>query len=255
MITRETGARTVAKADPQKLALDALSRAVADPTPRPLFGTKAKPGVFIGSGQPLKAAAALCEQSGWLEATGEFEGKGKTRKPLYRVTAAGGRHVVEHAESAELLRDMLAVLDYKRERLQGLHEELASLQKLIGQQTEVLGQCLERLAPPDLSRVLNLSPAAHAGNGQERTDGWQSAALAYLTDYRRRNAFGFCPLPELFRQTAESRGMTIGQFHDEIRQLVADRRIRLHPFTQAAYQLQDEQYALISGQEIKYYVE
>ena len=246
----------MAKADPQTLALEALARAVADPVPRPLFGTKAKPGVFIGSGQPLKAAAAVCEQSGWLEATGEFEGKGKTRKPLYRITAAGARHVVEHAEAAELLRDMLAVLDYKRERLQGLHEELAALQKVIGQQTQVLGQCLERLAPPDLSGVLNPTLAtAHTGNGQPQTAGWQSAALTYLSDYRKRNAFGFCPLPELFRQTAEPLGMTIGQFHDDLRQLVADRRIRLHPFTQAAYQLQDEQYALISGQEIKYYVE
>lgn len=246
----------MAKADPQKLALEALSRAVADPTPRPLFGTKARPGVFIGSGAPLKAAAALCEQSGWVEATGEFEGKGKTRKPLYRITPAGARYVVEHAESAELLRDMLAVLDFKRERLQGLHDDLASLQKVIGQQTQVLGQCLERFAPPDLSHILHPAPtAAHAGNGQSHTNGWQQAALTYLADFKRRNAFGFCPLPELFRQTAEARGMTIGQFHDEIRQLLADRRIRLHPFTQAAYQLQDEQYALISGQEIKYYVE
>jgi hypothetical protein len=37
--------------------------------------------------------------------------------------------------------------------------------------------------------------------------------------------------------------------------LVQQRRIRLHAFTGAAYQLQEEQFALVAGQEIKYYAE
>jgi hypothetical protein len=49
--------------------------------------------------------------------------------------------------------------------------------------------------------------------------------------------------------------MSIGQFHDGVRQLAAAGKIALHPFTGAAYQLRDEQYALLAGQEIKYYVE
>ena len=84
---------------------------------------------------------------------------------------------------------------------------------------------------------------------------WRVSALESLADYQRRHPYGHCPLPELFHRVAEPRGMSIGQFHDGLRRLVQESQIRLHPFTGAAYQLQEEQYALVAGQEIKYYAE
>ena len=94
----------------------------------------------------------------------------------------------------------------------------------------------------------NVHPAAPA-------DDWLEEAMKYLEDHQRRNPFGNCPLPELYHRVAEPRGLTIGQFHDGLRRLVERRQVRLHPFTGAAYQLNEEQYALVAGQEIKYYVE
>ena len=79
--------------------------------------------------------------------------------------------------------------------------------------------------------------------------------LVYVQQYRQSNPFGNCPLPVLYRQVAQPAGLTIGQFHDCLRALVANRKIRLHPFTGAAYQLRDEECAMLLGQEIKMYAE
>lgn len=76
--------------------------------------------------------------------------------------------------------------------------------------------------------------------------------LKILKDSRRH---WIVTMPELFRSVAAPRGRSIGQFHDDIRSLADAGAIVLHPWTGPMYQLQDEQYALLKGQEIKYYVE
>src|SRR5438046_2186024 len=79
---RERG-EILPKANIEQLALEALSRALVDPAAKVLFGSKSKPGIFDGAGQAFKQAAQLCLDRGWLEGTGQFEGKGKTRKELF----------------------------------------------------------------------------------------------------------------------------------------------------------------------------
>lgn len=112
-----------------------------------------------------------------------------------------------------------------------------------------------QLKPPDVESLLRkINRSESPGDGTPAPD-WQATALDYLTDYQRRHPYGHCPLPELYHRVAEPRGLSIGQFHDGLRELVRARQIRLHPFTGAAYQLQEEQYAVVSGQEIKYYAE
>src|SRR5437899_12900152 len=96
---RNVERRILAKADPQQLASGALSRALSDPAPRVLLGTKAKPGIF--DSQTAKVAAQLCIDQGWLKATGQFEGKGKSRKELYAITPAGIQSVLENSEPAK----------------------------------------------------------------------------------------------------------------------------------------------------------
>lgn len=80
-----------------------------------------------------------------------------------------------------------------------------------------------------------------------------SRMIDRLRSYRAERPYAHCPLPELYRATAA--GLTIGQFQDGVRELVDAGRVRLHPFTGAMYQLRDEQFAMVAGQEIKYYVE
>ncbi len=61
-----------------------------------------------------------------------------------------------------------------------------------------------------------------------------------------------CPLPDLYR-ALESQP-TVGEFHDALRQLHADGRIYLHPWTGPLYALPDPPFALLVGHEIAYYV-
>ena len=120
----------VAKAAPRQLALAALARALNDPAAKVLHGSKAKPGVFDGSAQAAKEAARYCLDHGWLEATGLFEGKGRSRKELYRITPAGIQEALENAEPVALLKESVALLDKNTALFQGIKtrvEETLSL--------------------------------------------------------------------------------------------------------------------------------
>lgn len=64
------------------------------------------------------------------------------------------------------------------------------------------------------------------------------------------------PLGELYRLvTSAEPDISIGQFHDCLRELLAAGKIRLSPFTQALYQLDDGECCLILGHEIMAYAE
>ena len=59
-----------------------------------------------------------------------------------------------------------------------------------------------------------------------------------------------CPLPELYRKLD---GVSIGQFHDALRQLHDDHQIYLHPWTGPLYALPEPALALLVGHEVAYY--
>jgi hypothetical protein len=235
-----------------------LSRAAVDPGPKVLYGTKAKPGIFTGSGVALRQAAQICQDQGWVEATGQFHGTGKSRKPLYRLTAAGLQEALEHGEETSLLREMLAVLHAEVQVLGEIKAKADQLARAAAERCDVGNRVLDRVRPADVEAFVGRWVAGQSAATPvppASTADWLEPALAYLAEYQRRHPYAHCPLAELYQRVAEHRRVTIGQFHDGVRQLVERRKVRLHPFTGAAYQLRDEQYALVAGQEIKYYVE
>jgi hypothetical protein len=63
-------------------------------------------------------------------------------------------------------------------------------------------------------------------------------------------------LPQVFeRVRARKPDLTLGQFHDGLRRLQDERRIRLSPYTQALATLDDPRNALFLDREVKFYVE
>jgi hypothetical protein len=251
----------LAKATPRHLALDALARALADPAAKVLHGSKKQPGFFIGSAQAVKQAAQLCLDQGWLEATGEYEGKGKTRKPSYRLTPAGARAVLQDSEPVKLLQSAVDSLEQNTGLLEGIRARLEETVVSLGRQKEavhglreLVAKLQDRLRPPDLERLQGIFQGPAQVSGSPAAD-WVGQGLDYVAEYQRRHPYGHCPLPELFHHVAEPAGVSIGQFHDGLRRLVEQGEVRLHAFTGAAYQLQEEQFALVAGQEIKYYAE
>jgi hypothetical protein len=254
----------LAKADPQQLALQALSRALADPAAKVLYGSRKQPGIFASGAKAAKTAAQFCLDHGWLEPTDQFEGKGRSRKELYRLTPAGAQEALENSEPVTLLRGAADSLKQNAEQLETIksrvQETLTSLRRQMDNVSglkELVAKIQDRLLPPDLARLESSLQRAGSGPvppGSSLAD-WLQGTLEYLADYQQRHPYGHCPLPELFHQVGAPAGLSIGQFHDGLRRLVAQGKIRLHAFTGAAYQLQEEQFALVAGQEIKYYAE
>ena len=161
-----------------------------------------------------------------------------------------------------MLSDLLDVADAQRSTLDGIRSELDVNSKRLDAQQTLLQRLQDRVAPPDLSALFSgggstiqgaagASPQPPAQASAE----WLNKSVDFVRQYRQKNPLGSCPLPELFRGAAEPAGISIGQFHDGVRQLVRERRLRLHPWTGPMYQLKDEQYALMLGQEIKFYVD
>jgi hypothetical protein len=81
------------------------------------------------------------------------------------------------------------------------------------------------------------------------------AILARLADWAASaGAAQDCPLPDLYRSlTCRENPPTIGAFHDALRQLHADHRVYLHPWTGPLYALPEPSYALLVGHNVAYY--
>ena len=75
-------------------------------------------------------------------------------------------------------------------------------------------------------------------------------------EQKQRNSFQRLTLPQVFeRLRVRHPDLTLGQFHDGLRRLQDEKRIRLAPFTQALATLDDPRNALFLDREVKYYVE
>ena len=62
-----------------------------------------------------------------------------------------------------------------------------------------------------------------------------------------------CPLPDLYRKLESSGKVSIGLFHDALRQLHDDHQIYLHPWTGPLYALPEPNFALLVGHGVGYY--
>src|SRR5262249_12074506 len=76
-------------------------------------------------------------------------------------------------------------------------------------------------------------PVASAADGTAApADAWKEDTLAFLANWHASGASEDCPLPELFRQARQAEpALSIGRFHDGLRQLHDGEQIYLHPWT------------------------
>src|SRR5205807_1523764 len=110
-----------------------------------------------------KPAAQLCIDRGWLAATAEFEGKGKSRKELYRITPSGIRAALENSEPVKLLTAATGALEQSGKELGALGAKIDALRGALQNHTELVTELRKRLQPPDLDGLLRkLSSATPA---------------------------------------------------------------------------------------------
>ena len=114
--------------------------------------------------------------------------------------------------------------------------------------------------PPRAAEIASASEAWHAGtSGGGRGVGLLDAppatdlAPAVIAHLSARAAATDCPLPDLFRALACNGPLTIGEFHDCLRQMCADGVVSLPAWTGPLYALPEPQYALLIGHGIAYY--
>jgi hypothetical protein len=81
----------------------------------------------------------------------------------------------------------------------------------------------------------------------------QQAILAQLEAWQSAGTLGDCPLAELYERASQATPLSIGQFHDALRELIQQKQVYLHPWTGPLYALPQPKYALLVGHQVAYY--
>jgi hypothetical protein len=250
--------------DLQVTALEALSRMLVDATPRLLFKSASSPGFFSGTSQPVKAAANLCKERGWLEPTGEFVGTGKSKKEKYRLTPTAVHAILEGSEAVQLLRGLNDHMKAQIESLKNLQAQIGLVLNQAGPLGDAVAALQRRLQPPNLDDIRRqLGPAAPVAAPTPPAvapaaplAAWLDRVLTLINQQRERDRFQQLNLPALWQQLRQGQpDLTLGQFHDGLRTLRDQGRIRLVPFTRALATIEDPRNALFLDGEVMYYVD
>ncbi len=224
-----------------QLVLDGLTRAAAEPAGCPLLGGKGLTGLFAATG-PGRLAAQQCKDDGWLR-TLRSETRGKASVEICAITEQGIAQLLAHVSPKQVLEELVRTLEARGQELSQLLQAAQNCQSSLLAIREMVDKVLTQLRQPSLP--------APSRNG---CADWKGAALAFLNDWSTTHPNDDCPLPTLFqcaRQLAPH--LTIGHFHDGLRQLHADGPIHLHPWTGPLHEIPEPALALMIGHAVAYY--
>jgi hypothetical protein len=263
---------------------DALTRAASESTGLPLYASKADPGLFPNTAA-AKSAAQKCLSDN-LVCVVAPDARGKTARDLYGLTEKGWEFLLAAVNPKQVLEDFVRVLEARRgevgelldtarrmaDSLQGLKDAVSRVLPSVSaarlpanpdRQVGGVNRECERtgLTTPDLTVGVrqqvapDLTVEVHSDNALAVLDAPPAldlapAVLAYLAD---RTGATDCPLPELFRAVSSVDALTIGSFHDCLRQLHAAGTLTLTAWPGPLYEMPDPQYALLIGHGIAYY--
>jgi hypothetical protein len=244
---------------------DALSRAAAEPEGCALLATRTEPGLFPATA-PARTAAERCKDEGYLQVV-RTERKGKSAREICVLTDKGRDFLARHANPREVLEDFVRVLESRQAEMQAMAATLDRLRQSCDAMRSTAVELLPRLAEAETPGRNGSYPHGAHMNGSTTllappppsattaTDALIAEVKAKLAEWHA-SAGGSedCPLPELYRRLESAGAVSIGQFHDCLRQLHDDRIIYLHPWTGPLYALPEPAFALLVGHEIGYYV-
>jgi hypothetical protein len=233
------------------MVLSALSRAVADPEGLPLHSGKTVPGLFPTTSNG-KQAAQRCLDEGYLRPLEPSSGK-----PRCVITDKGFSYLVAQVSPRQVLEDFVRVLEFRHAQFDNLLEVVNAARAgfdALKENAERVLQLVARAEKPTSLGTL-FSTFRNDGaetNGKARTV--NDSVLAHLSAWQSSGAAEDCPLPDLFRRcAADVPALSVGRFHDTLRQLQSAEQIYLHPWTGPLYELPEPPFALLVGHEIAYY--
>ena len=217
-----------------RLIFEALTRAAAEPAGVSLHAQKGEPGLFPAT-TLARAAAERAKTDGLIEVI-HTEPKGRT---------------VREANPRQVLEDLVRALEDR----QAAVAELAASATHMTAGLEAIRSAVEEILPRFIL------PAGNNGVSMNGTliPATTSAPDSRIADLKARLAEWHaasgstqdCPLPELYRKLEST--VSVGQFHDALRQLHDDHQIYLHPWTGPLYALPEPAFALMVGHEVAYY--
>ena len=242
-------ART-ASVDPRETAIATLLPAMSDPAPRVLFGTAAMRGFFKGQTAAVKAAAEVCLREQWLEETGTKAGTGAKARSLYRLTPRGIEALLRFSPPLIALQSVEGTLREQKQLIQQVQAavDLLTNPALHQRLEQLLQAAVDKLHPPDLTKVIAATAPAHIGTDPT----WREKLVQHA-----KQASGTHPvsLRDLFRELKKScPELDLGQFHEGVRALRDAGRIRLMPYTRAYAEIAGHREAMFLDGEVMYYV-
>jgi hypothetical protein len=209
------------------ILLGALRSALAEPAGLPLFSAKAAPGLFPST-QPGKQVAQRALDEGLLQSTDSR---------LHTLTDKGLDWLLHQTSPRQVLDDMVRALEARQSETAALVASARQMQAVLEGLRARADQVLQQLP-----------------TGPANDESWREKILDFLSHRQTDGTTEDCPLPELYQQARESStSLTIGAFHDGLRQLHDSGRIYLHPWTGPLYALPQPPLALLVGHEIAYY--
>lgn len=257
------GCATLADKSTQ-LLLDALSLAATEPTGALLFATRSDTGLFATTATG-RAAAKRATDAGYLVPVPHAPDR-------VTLAEAGLQLLLEHASPKTVLEDFVRVLESRQSQLdmvlqsvQQLGAQLAGMRQTL---TQILPHVQLQRATPQMPTDFGTSVAVD----EEWTRGGTATAtrptrtatsvahcaaamLTHLADWASTaGAAQDCPLPELYRGVSCAMpDLSIGRFHDTLRELSSAGRVYLHPWTGPLYAVPEPTLALLVGHSVVYY--
>lgn len=236
----------------QTQVIEGLNRAAAEPGGLALFAGKGAAGLFPNSAAG-RQAAQHCKDQGLLRVV-RTEPRGKTQVEFCTITDNGMSFLLDNMNPRGVLEAMLHALDARRADQAELLERTKRTQDALAAMQTNLSRVLAKWEVADRKTAFQGGPAyeshAHAAPLREIHAG----IVEHLERWRDSGSLDDCPLPELFQRLEKTvPGLTIGLFHDALRELHEQGRVFLHPWTGPLYELPEPAMALLAGHEIGYY--
>jgi hypothetical protein len=253
--------------------LDALRPAI-DGAPHRLQGAGKPPGLFPGGQAGAKLierarAESLIQEVASPEAPSNK--KGKAKPPVYVILTERGRHLVlEKDNPAKILaglrdgltaqgtafstslQDVLAELAAIRDTVERLGKSLATRSSEYQQTAQTLCSILDRTAHQSAPVAPHVAPPPPPAP----SSAWLEEVVPFIAEQKRLNSFDRPNLKRVYEHLRKTHPtLTIGEFHEGLRTLHQQRRVRLDPYTQALATLMDPLHALYLDREVKYYVD
>ncbi|HEX3152363.1 MAG TPA: hypothetical protein VHR66_30095 [Gemmataceae bacterium] len=237
-----------------QLIVDALTRAAAEPAGLSLYAQKSEPGLFPAT-TIAKVAADRAKADGLLQVV-QSETKGKGVREVCVLTDKGMQYLAHQASPRQVIEDFVRVLEDRQAAVAELSANVARMAAGLEAIRSAVGHVLPRLTDHHQSNgtPMNAIFIPARPKSPAASDALIADVKARLAEWHAASgASQDCPLSDLYRRLESANQVSIGLFHDALRQLHDDHQIYLHPWTGPLYALPEPAFALLVGHEVAYY--